>query len=235
MTRINEVFKNKDNVVVAFLTAGDPTYDKTLKYVDSLVEAGVDILELGLPFSDPVAESPLVQDANVRSLNNLFTTKDLFSLIKKINEKYDLPIIVKSYMNPVFHYGYERFFSEAKEAGVDGLLIPDAPYLEQGEVKEVASKYEIEIIAILVSSSIKRSCMIAQNSKGYGYLMNTGGDINEAIESIKEVCELPIIVDFNPVVKSNGYLVENGLVSLIASNPNCEEELKKVIKEVKDV
>ena len=126
MSKIPNAFKN-GKAFIGFLTAGDPTCDKTVEYILAMEEAGCDLIEIGIPFSDPMAEGVVIQDANVRALKHNTTTDDVFEIVRRVREKTDVPLVFLTYINPVFFYGYEEFFKKCNELGIDGIISPDLP------------------------------------------------------------------------------------------------------------
>ena len=139
MSKIANAFKD-DTAFIAFLTAGDPTIDKTVEFIFALEEAGCDLVEIGIPFSDPMAEGVVIQDANVRALKHNTTTDDVFDIVRKVREKSDIPLVFLTYINPVFFYGYEKFFKRCAELGIDGIISPDLPYEEKAEIADIAKQ-----------------------------------------------------------------------------------------------
>ena len=131
MSRIQTAFEKK-KTFIGFLTAGDPSIEKSLEYILAMEEAGADIIEIGIPFSDPIAEGPVIQDANLRALKGGFTLPDAFRLVEEVRKKSQVPLLFLTYANPVFNYGYEAFCARCEKAGLDGLIIPDMPYEESG-------------------------------------------------------------------------------------------------------
>lgn len=144
MNRIYKVFENK-KAFIGFLTAGDPVIDKTVDYILDMEQAGASLIEIGIPFSDPIAEGPTIQEANVRALKNKVTTDDVFEMVKKVREKSDIPLCFMTYLNVVFHYGYDEFFKKCQEVGIDGIILPDLPYEENQEVKDVCYNYDVTL------------------------------------------------------------------------------------------
>ena len=136
MSRIREAFTNK-KAFIGFLTAGDPSLAKTEEFIVEMANAGASIIEIGIPFSDPIAEGKIVQEANVRALSvpGGCTTDMIFDMVARVSKKVNVPLVFLTYLNPIFKYGYERFCSKCKEVGIDGLIIPDMPYEEKGELK----------------------------------------------------------------------------------------------------
>ena len=132
MSNIYKAFENK-KAFIAFLTAGDPDYETSVKNFKAVAEAGADLIEIGIPFSDPIAEGPVIQGADLRALGSGMTTDKVFDLLKEIRKEYDTPVVFMTYANPVYHYGSEEFFKKASEAGADGIIIPDCPFEERHE------------------------------------------------------------------------------------------------------
>ncbi|NTV78212.1 MAG: tryptophan synthase subunit alpha, partial [Clostridiales bacterium] len=155
MNRISNAFLNH-KAFIAFVTAGDPDLDTTEALVYAMEEAGADIIELGIPFSDPVAEGPVIQDANERALSAGCTTDKLFDLVAKIRIKSQIPIVFLTYMNPVFTYGKSAFFQKCKETGVDGIIVPDLPYEETEEIKGYCLNSEVQLISLIAPTSKQR-------------------------------------------------------------------------------
>ncbi len=201
MNKISTAFENK-KAFIGFITAGDPTFEVSLENIMAMVNGGADLIEIGIPFSDPIAEGTVVQDANIRALNNGMTTDRAFRLVEKVREKTDIPICFKTYLNPVFKYGYDRFFKRCNEVGVDGLICPDMPFEEKAEADDIAKKYGISIISLLSPTNEERLKTIVQHSEGYIYVVSsTSGnkvdpDIIKTIESIRKYTNLPAIIGF---------------------------------------
>lgn len=236
MSRISDAFKN-GKAFIPFLTAGDPTADATVEFVLSLANAGADVIEIGVPFSDPIAEGPVIQEANIRALSNGMTTDGVFDIVSRVREKSDIPLCLMGYLNPVFHYGYEKFFKRCQETGVDGIIIADMPYEEKGEAEEVASKYGIEIVSLIAPTSEQRIQMIAKEAKGYIYLVSSMGvtgvrseittDVATIVKKIKEVTDTPVAIGFgistpeqakDMAAKSDGAIVGSAIVRKIAEH-----------------
>ena len=166
MSKIREAFAKKD-AFIPFITAGDPSLDKTIEYILELEKAGAALIELGIPFSDPIAEGPVVQAANVRALANGCTTDQVFEMVEKLRKQTNIPVVFQAYLNQVFKYGTDRFCARCQEAGVDGIIIPDMPFEEKGEVKEFAKKYGVDLISIIVPAPQERVEKIAKDGQIY--------------------------------------------------------------------
>ena len=235
MSRIKEAFNN-GKVFVPFVTGGDPEADFTVKLVLGMFEAGADIVEIGVPFSDPIAEGPVIQEANIRALSKGMTTDGIFDIVRRVREKTDKPICLMGYLNPVFHYGYEEFFKKASESGVDGVIIADLPYEEKEEADGFAQKYDIDIISLIAPTSEERVKMIAADAKGFIYLVSSMGvtgvrssittDVAAIAAKIKEVTNTPVAVGFgistpeqaaDMAEKSDGAIVGSAIVRQVAA------------------
>lgn len=205
MSKIANAFKD-DTAFIGFLTAGDPTIDKTVEFILAMEEAGCDLIEIGIPFSDPMAEGVVIQDANVRALKHNTTTDDVFDIVRRVREKTDVPLVFLTYINPVFFYGYEEFFKKCSDLGVDGIISPDLPYEEKGEIADIAHKYDVDVISLIAPTSKQRIQMIANDASGFIYVVSSLGvtgmrseiktDLNAILEDIREVTDLPLAVGF---------------------------------------
>lgn len=233
MSKIGNAFKN-GKAFIPFITVGDPTADKTVEFVLEMERAGADLVELGIPFSDPTAEGVVIQDANIRALKNGITTDEVFDVVRRIREKTQIPLVFLTYMNPVFHYGYEAFFQKCNELGVDGMITPDLPYEEKGEVQEVAKKYDVDIISLIAPTSAERIRMIAKEATGYIYVVSSMGvtgvrseiktDIKGIVDEIREVTNVPVAIGFGistpeqarkMAALSDGAIVGSAIVKII--------------------
>ncbi|MBR1738975.1 MAG: tryptophan synthase subunit alpha [Ruminococcus sp.] len=161
--------------LVTFITAGDPDMDTTEKLVTEMFDKGSDIIEIGVPFSDPIAEGPTIQRASLRSLQGGTNLDKIFDLVGRLRAKTDKPLLLMMYMNTVFGYGTERFFRSCQEHSLDGVIIPDLPFEERDEVKGLADSYGIYNIYLAAPTSHDRIKMIAEESKGFLYIVSSLG------------------------------------------------------------
>ena len=251
--KIADAFKD-GKAFIGFLTAGDPTIEKTVEYVLAMEEAGCDLVEIGIPFSDPVAEGPVIQEANIRALSNNTNTDDVFEAIRLIREKSDVPLVFLTYINPVFYYGYDKFFKRCQELNVCGIISPDLPYDEKDEILEVTQKYGIDIISLIAPTSKERIQMIASEASGFIYVVSSLGvtgmrseirtDLKSILEDIKEVTDVPAAVGFgintpeqaeNIAKVADGVIVGSAIVNIIAEHgENAKEPLAKYVQSMKD-
>ena len=252
MSKIYKAFENK-KAFIGFLTAGDPSADKSVEYILEMERAGADLIEIGIPFSDPTAEGVVIQDANIRALSGGMTTDGVFEIVKRVRKKSNIPLVFLTYINPVYKYGYENFFEECREVGIDGIIVPDVPFEEKHEIEDVANKYGVDIISLIAPTSEDRIKKIAKEAKGFVYVVSSMGvtgvrneiktDINSIIKSIKEVTNVPCAVGFginNPKQAreisevADGVIVGSAIVKIIEKNgENAKEELFKYVSEMK--
>ncbi len=207
MSRIREALENKKSFI-GFLTAGDPSLDKTEEFIVEMANAGAGLIEIGIPFSDPIAEGPVIQAANVRALSALggCTTDMIFGMVARVSKKVSVPLVFLTYLNPVYKYGFDMFCRKCRECGVDGLIIPDMPFEEKEELLPVAKKYGVDIISLIAPTSADRIQMIAKEAEGYIYVVSSMGvtgvrseittDIDAIVKVIREVTDTPVAIGF---------------------------------------
>jgi len=182
---MNNIFNNK--ALIGFIMAGDPDLETTKQNILAMEKAGLDIVELGIPFSDPIAESDLIQDSNLRALNNNTYLPNIFKMIEELRKESQIPVIFHTYMNPVFNYGYENFFNDCQKNGVKGIIIPDLPYEEKSEISEFAKKYDVSIISFIVPSDENRIKKIAKDAQGFIYFVPSIASTAKLHESLQEL------------------------------------------------
>ncbi|MBO7449741.1 MAG: tryptophan synthase subunit alpha [Clostridiales bacterium] len=224
MSKIKEAFKN-GKAFIPFITCGDPDTDTTLNVVLEAVKNGADLIELGIPFSDPTAEGPVIQGANIRALAGGITTDKVFDLVRKIRETVTIPLVFMTYANVVFSYGSDRFISTCKEIGIDGLIIPDIPYEEKEEFEPYCEKYDVDLISMVAPTSEERVTMIAKEAKGFIYIVSSMGvtgmrssfasDLDGVVAKIREVTDVPCAIGFgisNPEQAAKMSKVADGVI-----------------------
>lgn len=234
MNKIKNAFENK-KAFIGFLTAGDPTFEASYNNIMALVRAGASLIEIGIPFSDPIAEGPVIQQANIRALSHGMTTDRAFELAAKVRAQTDIPICFMTYLNPVFKYGYDRFFARCAEIGVDGLICPDMPYEEKGEADDIAKKYGVSVISLIAPTSEERIKMIAQDADGFIYIVSSMGvtgvrgeiktDLSAIMESVKKYAKVPAAIGFGISTPeqaaemsalADGVIVGSAIVKIVA-------------------
>ena len=201
--KITEVFA-KGKAFIPFVTCGDPSLDVTEKIVYAMEEAGADLIELGIPFSDPTAEGPVIQGANLRALSGGVTTDTVFDMVEKIRKNISIPMVFMTYANVVFSYGIERFCKRAAEVGMDGMILPDVPFEEKEEFASVAEKYGLDLISLVAPTSHEKISMIAKEAEGFVYCVSSLGvtgmrsqittDIGAMVELVKAQKDIPCAV-----------------------------------------
>ncbi len=174
MSNIQKAFQN-GKAFIAFLTCGDPDLETTAKIVKEIASSGADLIELGIPFSDPTAEGPVIQAANVRAFAGNVTTDRIFDLVQRLREEVDVPLAFMTYANVVFSYGTERFLKRAAEVGIDGLILPDVPFEEKADFAPACRAHGIDFISLIAPTSHERIAMIAAEAEGFLYCVSSLG------------------------------------------------------------
>lgn len=192
MSNIKSAFEN-GKAFIAFITCGDPDLATTAAAVRAAAKNGADLIELGIPFSDPTAEGPVIQGANVRALQGGVTTDKIFALVKELRCDVKIPMVFMTYANVVFSYGTERFLSTCHDIGIDGLILPDLPFEEKEEFQPVCRKYGVDLISLIAPTSKNRIAMIAKEAEGFLYIVSSLGvtgtrsEINTDLASIVDI------------------------------------------------
>ena len=252
MSRIDDRFKNLNGnkALVAFFTAGDPDLSASKEIFSLIEKGGADIIEIGVPFSDPLADGPVIQTSALRSLKNGTTLKKIINLVKDIRSESQLPIVLMSSFNPVFAYGQKKFVEDAVNAGVDGVILPDLPPEEAEEFLEFANANNLDTIFLLAPTSTpERIKMIGNASKGFIYYVSLTGttgtkenlskNLQEKVSAIKNQVKLPVLVGFGfsgpeQAKEAGGYsdgvIVGSAIVKLIESNPDPDEREKSIVE-----
>lgn len=233
MSNIKSAFV-KGKVFIPFITCGDPDLETTGKIVRAAVENGADLIELGIPFSDPIAEGPVIQEANIRALSGGITTDMIFDFVRELRKDVTIPLVFMTYTNIVFSYGAEKFFSNCKKVGIDGIILPDLPYEEKDEFLPICRKYDIDLISLIAPTSRQRIAMISKAAEGFIYIVSSLGvtgtrteittDIASIIESIRENTDTPCAIGFGistpaqasqMAAISDGTIVGSAIIKLI--------------------
>ncbi|MCR5453063.1 MAG: tryptophan synthase subunit alpha [Lachnospiraceae bacterium] len=234
--RIQDVFKNK-KAFIPFITCGDPDLNTTMEIVLAMEEAGADLIELGIPFSDPTAEGPVIQEANIRALSGGVTTDKIFEMVVKLREKTQIPMVFMTYANVVYSYGSDKFLKKAKEIGMDGIILPDVPFEEKSEFSAICKENDLSFISLIAPTSEDRIEMIAKEAEGFVYCVSSLGvtgmrsvittDIGAMVELVKKAKDIPCAVGFGISTpeqaaemskKSDGVIIGSAIVKLIAEH-----------------
>ncbi|HLW09106.1 MAG TPA: tryptophan synthase subunit alpha [Fermentimonas sp.] len=255
MNRIDKLFKDKkENILSVYFTAGYPAPDDTVKVINTLEKHGADLLEIGVPFSDPMADGPVIQWSGNESLRNGMSVKKLFAQLKDVRQKASIPLILMGYMNPVMQYGFENYCQKAAECGVDGLIIPDLPFAEYVEsYKPITEKYGLHMIMLITpETSEERIRMIDENTSGFIYMVSTAsvtGAKNSFSEEnlvyFRRVNEMklknPRLIGFGISNKetfdaacreSSGAIIGSKFITLLNSEPTIEAAAEKLIEAI---
>lgn len=253
MTDIANSFKN-GKAFIPFITCGDPDLETTAKIVREMAKNGADLIELGIPFSDPTAEGPVIQAANIRALSNGVTTDDIFDLVVDLRRDVTLPMVFMTYANVVFSYGADKFISKCAEIGIDGLILPDIPYEEKGEFDGICEKYGVDLISLIAPTSEDRIAMIAKEAKGFIYIVSSLGvtgvrneittDIAALVKTVHENTDTPCAVGFgistpqqakNMAAKADGVIVGSAIVKIAAQyGKESAKPIGEYVKSMKD-
>ncbi|MDR1135600.1 MAG: tryptophan synthase subunit alpha [Clostridiales Family XIII bacterium] len=254
MSRISEVFENGNKAFIAYLMAGDPSPIKTREYILKIAEAGADIIELGIPFSDPIAEGETIQKANLRAFASGAGLESAFEIAESLKGVLKAPLLFMTYINPVFNYGYDNFFTKCADCGVSGIILPDLPFEEQGELSGFTTKHGVDLITLIAPTSSSRIEKVAKNAQGFIYLVSSMGvtgvrtdintDISEIIGEIRKYSDTPIAVGFGVHSPSqatglsrhaDGVIVGSAIVNIIAEHgENAADALYAYVKSMKD-
>ena len=189
MSNIKSAFESK-KALIAFVICGDPDLETTAAVVRAAAENGADLIELGIPFSDPTAEGPVIQSASLRALKGGVTTDKIFDLTRRLRQDVKIPMAFMTYANVVFSYGGERFISACGEIGIDGLIIPDLPFEEKDEFQPICSRYGVDLISLIAPTSASRISMIAREAEGFLYIVSSPGASKEAADSLPAVVKV---------------------------------------------
>lgn len=234
--RISQAFADGKKAFIGFITGGDPSLEKTEEFILEMVRAGTDLVEIGIPFSDPIAEGPVIQAASQRALAAGTTTDKLFALVESVRKKTDVPIVFMTYLNPVFVYGYERFCQRCEDVGVDGIIVPDLPFEEKGELAPIARRHGVAVISLIAPTSEERIAKIAAQGEGFLYVVSSMGvtgvrseirtDLASILAAVRKSSSVPAAVGFGintpeQVQKiwgqTDGVIVGSALVKIIES------------------
>ena len=205
MSNINKAFAN-GKAFIPFITCGDPDLQTTAEVVKAAADNGADLIELGIPFSDPTAEGPVIQGANIRALSGGVTTDKIFDFVRDIRKEVTIPMVFMTYANVVFSYGAEKFISTCKEIGIDGLILPDLPYEEKDEFLLVCQKYGVDLVSLIAPTSANRISMIAKEAEGFLYIVSSLGvtgtrseiktDLASIVKIVRENTNIPCAIGF---------------------------------------
>lgn len=251
MTRIEQVLQNKKSLI-PFLTGGDPTIAVTEELILCLAEAGADLIEIGIPFSDPIAEGPVIQAASERALKAGTTTDALFSMVERLQGKIKIPLVFMTYLNVVYTYGAERFLKRCQKLGIEGIILPDLPYEEREELLPLCKESEVTLISMIAPTSKDRIHKIAKDAEGFLYCVSSlgvtgerkelGNQAREMILEARKATKIPCAIGFGITTAeqakkmaefSDGVIIGSAIVQLIEEHK--ENSIAPVMDFVKQI
>ena len=236
MNRIAEAFQ-KEKVFIPFITCGDPDLETTGKVVRAAVAGGAGLIELGIPFSDPTAEGPVIQGANLRALSGGVTTDKIFDFVRDLRKDVEIPLVFMTYANVVFSYGAERFLKNCREIGIDGIILPDVPFEEKEEFGGLCRKYGVALISMIAPTSENRIAMIAREAEGFLYIVSSLGvtgvrseiktDLSAILKVVREHTDVPCAIGFGISTPeqaekmariADGVIVGSAIIKILAAH-----------------
>lgn len=252
MSKTREAFQN-GKAFIPFITCGDPDLETTGKIVRAAVENGADLIELGIPFSDPTAEGPVIQGANIRALAGGVTTDQIFGFVRDLRRDVTIPLVFMTYANVVFSYGAEKFISTCAEIGIDGIILPDLPFEEKNEFQPICRKYGIDLISLIAPTSNERIAMIAKEAEGFLYIVSSLGvtgtrseittDLNSIVKVVRENTDIPCAIGFGistleqakkMAAVSDGAIVGSAIIKLMEQHgKEAAEPVGKYVRKMK--
>lgn len=253
MSNIAKAFA-QGKAFIPFITCGDPDLETTAAAVRAAAQNGADLIELGIPFSDPTAEGPVIQGANLRALSGGVTTDHIFELVRELRRDVTIPMVFMTYANVVFSYGAERFISTCRDIGIDGLILPDLPFEEKEEFSPICRKYGVDLISLIAPTSENRIAMIAREAEGFLYIVSSLGvtgvrseiktDLAAIIRVVRENTDIPCAIGFGistpeqaakMAALSDGAIVGSAIIKLLEKNgKNAPEQIGQYVRSMKD-
>lgn len=253
MSKIQSAFEH-GKAFIAFITCGDPDLETTAAAVRAAAENGADLIELGIPFSDPTAEGPVIQGANLRALNGGVTTDKIFEFVKELRRDVKIPMVFMTYANVVYSYGSERFISACREVGIDGLILPDLPFEEKEEFLPICHEYGVNLISLIAPTSKNRIAMIAKEAEGFIYLVSSLGvtgtrseiktDLASIVDVVRQNTDVPCAIGFGISTPeqakrmadlSDGAIVGSAIIKLLEKyGKDAPEYVGEYVKSMKD-
>ena len=253
MSNIAKAFEN-GKAFIPFITCGDPDLETTAAAVREMVKNGADLIELGIPFSDPTAEGPVIQGANIRALKGGVKTDKVFGLVRELRTDVTVPMVFMTYANVVFSYGAEKFISTCAEIGIDGLILPDIPFEEKEEFLPLCKKYGVDLISLIAPTSENRIGMIAKEADGFIYLVSSLGvtgerseiktDLSSIVKIIRDNTNVPCAIGFGISTPeqaksmadiSDGAIVGSAIIKLLEKYGTAAPKyIGEYVKKMKD-
>ncbi len=252
MSKITKAFENR-TALIAFITGGDPDIETTEQLIPAMAMAGADLIEIGIPFSDPVAEGIVIQAADQRALKAGCTTDELFAMVSRVRLKTEVPLLFMSYLNPIYTYGKEKFLLRCAQCGIDGVIVPDLPFEEHDELLELCRLHGVDLISMIAPTSEARITRIARDARGFIYCVSSLGvtgvrsqitsDIHKMVQQVREVTAVPCAIGFGISTPeqagsmgklADGVIIGSAIVKLIAERgKDSVEVVSEYIKSIK--
>ncbi|MBD5448611.1 MAG: tryptophan synthase subunit alpha [Lachnospiraceae bacterium] len=253
MSKIKSAFEN-GKAFIAFITCGDPDLETTAAAVRAAVENGADLIELGIPFSDPTAEGPVIQGANIRALSGGVTTDKIFAFVKELRQDVKVPMVFMTYANVIFSYGAERFISTCRNIEIDGLILPDLPFEEKEEFLPMCREYGVDLISLVAPTSENRIAMIAKEADGFLYIVSSLGvtgmrseiktDLKSIVDVVRQNTDIPCAIGFGISTPeqakkmadiSDGSIVGSAIIKLLEKyGQDAPKYVGEYVKSMKD-
>ena len=253
MSNIHQAFEN-GKAFIAFITCGDPDLETTASVVRSAVQNGADLIELGIPFSDPTAEGPVIQGANLRALSGGVTTDKIFDLVRELRRDVRVPMVFMTYANVVYSYGAERFIRTCHEIGIDGLILPDVPFEEKEEFLPYCHQYGVDLVSLVAPTSENRIAEIAAEAEGFLYIVSSLGvtgtrseittDLGAIVSVVRQHAKVPCAIGFGISTPeqarkmadlSDGAIVGSAIIKILEKyGRDAAPEVGKYVQSMKD-
>ena len=253
MSKISEAFA-RGKAFIPFITCGDPNLETTAAVVRAAVDNGADLVELGIPFSDPTAEGVVIQAANLRALQGGVTTDKIFDMVRDLRGDVEIPFVFMTYDNVIFSYGAEKFFAKCQELGVDGVILPDVPFEEKGEFLSTCKKFGVDLISMIAPTSEQRIAMIAREAEGFVYVVSSLGvtgvrseiktDLASIVAAIRANTKIPCAIGFGistpaqakaMATISDGAIVGSAIIKILAQHGTAAPKfVGEYVREMKD-
>lgn len=253
MSSIKKSFEN-GKAFIAFITCGDPDLETTAVAVKAAVENGADLIELGIPFSDPTAEGPVIQGANIRALSGGVTTDKIFAFVRELRRDVKVPMVFMTYANVLFSYGAEKFISTCRDIEIDGIILPDLPFEEKQEFLPLCHKYGVDLVSLIAPTSENRIAMIAKEAEGFLYIVSSLGvtgtrneiktDLASIMKVVRENTDVPCAIGFGISTPdqakkmadiSDGAIVGSAIIKLLEKyGKDAPRYIGEYVKSIKD-
>lgn len=255
MSKIKDAF-TKGKAFIPFISAGDHGIETTERYIRVMVKAGADMVEIGIPFSDPTAEGPVIQEASTRALSTGVKINDIFDMVRRLRTGDDtvtIPLVFMTYLNPIYVFSREKFFTLCEDVGISGVIVPDMPFEEKGELASIANKHGVEVVSLIAPTSENRIEMIAKEAEGFIYCVSSLGvtgmrseiktDIKSIVETVRKYTDIPVAVGFGISTPdqaeamarvSDGAIVGSAIVKIVAEHgENADQALFDYVQSMK--